>query len=884
MQKSTTSEWKASQSTTHDPLSAPSDGAPVVRLVPHSGIQFVDVTLSLVQLAESRHSFAEHRYAVGGVSRTVLMPLERVGSGDVHFHPVTQRALAPKEIMSVSGAQALESFAGRWIPIPYFRYLGRDEVGREAYDAGPENWARVFIAAGPDRTREATSINLTVAFDTRVEAPDRSGERRYLAPNSDDVLLGASFKLATGNSDLAQFAGRPWIDAWLRRSLEVVRGGAESVTRSEFRLEHVAHYLVMMDALGRYCAMPEVRLLDTLSKRWPTPLTSVDLVVDIGDADTAALLVDHAEVGTHGETERARPLTLRDLSRPAICHSGAIPTQVEFAPSPFGDAGLSRLSGRSDAFLWPSLVRIGHEAAERALQATSTVGVTGEARLPALLDQTEASEGPWRIGADGADGTAMGPIASGTVLAHLSEDGSLLSDTSPASARAVRPRFAPSSLLSFFVAELLLHAISAINAVARADDDPRSTTGARRLDRIVAAVPAAMCEDERARLVGQIETAIELLWRAMGWDGAAELGAPQRPLVTASPGTDVATQLYRVQREIADRFGNDTRAFLSAASAIDGEGSFARVASIEFGQPKISAVIVDYTLGPDGALTPRQAIADTRAEGAGAAIDVLSGAFVLPAITSALTASGMKAPELFLSRALDATTARLSSQRNLARRLLSKVVKPAAAALLQLADELPPGVAAGRRIFTLRTLVERGGGRLEPQTLEFDRVAGRDGAPGFSLERVEVKFSQRQLDAALRSAAKPGIRHVCDLVVQHSCDLLFVSGPFAQVPSVVGDLTASLPMEPSRIVVEAEAEYGQAPGAGQTGTLAPDRVAGVAGAYLAGQGALGFESVRRVSESIGRDADRPMPLPNTARDVPTVAVTPASERAGGLEP
>lgn len=883
------------------PIGQAADPISIARLVPHSGVQIVDLELPTDGLDQVQLSFAEHRYAAAGGFRSVLLPLERIGSGDVAWHPVSQRALAPDEITSISGTAALEAFAGRWVPVPYLRLLGRDADGGAALDAGPENWARIFISASP---RDASSARIALAFDTRLEAADRSGEKLYLAPTADDALLGASFRLANG-TDAARFASRPWIDAWLRNALAPSPSGTEApARRAMFDLDHVARYLVLIDALSRLSVMPEVRFLDTLGKRWPAPVADVDLVLDIGSESTAAMLFDHEVEPPVSALASATELALRNLSEPVSRRAGPIPTQVEFAPQPFGDAGLSRLSGRADAFVWPSLARIGEEARALALKPTATSGVTGQTGLMSLLGQTEPSDDAWRVG---GDGSGAGPVVSGALLAHLAEDGTALSVKGSARSAAVRPRFAPASLMTFFLAELLLHAISAINAIEAAPPDPHRTVGARRLRRIVVTVASGVAEVERERLLAHTDAAIDLIWCALGWDEAQELGAPPRPAASLSAGTDVAAQVFRLRREIATRFAGDAQEFLDAIGGQEAAAADAvvRVASVELGRSSSSATVVDYAVEVDGALAPRQAVVDHWDAGGEALTEAFAQTFVLPAIAAALTGCGLKVPDLFLSRALDTTTARPSAERHLARRLRSKVILPAAAALIDIARTLPPRIASGQRTYSLRALVARGGGRLDPQSRHFDAQARHEGAAGFSLDKTELRVSQRQLGSAIQAAAAATVERVVDLASRHACDLVLVSGDLASLPAVAEGLVARLPIEPSRMIGAGARDLAEPEdaGAAAAGSLEPCRLAGLAGAYLAGRGTPALEAFRRVVAEVGRDATRPMPRlveytmhePATSRLAETRALTHqlvearpraarAAERVGGGEP
>lgn len=894
------------------PVDEPVDEAgyeALVRLVPHSGIQVLDFTLSTVDLAQTRLSFAEHRYVTSAGARSVLMPLDNASSSDgIVWHPVTHRALSPDECISLNGFAALEAFAGTWVPLPYLRYLGRDTAGAGLFDAGPENWARLFVAQPEGALRDADSVKLSVAFDTRLETTDRFGDRRYLVPNADDVMLGSTFKMATEASELSRFASAQWIDTWLRNAVDAFRSrSAATLLRPGFAFEHVARYLTLIDVLQRSCALPDIRFIDTMNRRWPTPVADVDLVLDIGTTETAALLVDAAGDRVQDSLATATAVAVRDLSDPTRVHRGAIPTRAEFAVPPFGDAGLSRLSGRADAFQWPSLVRIGREAERLALQATATPGITGRMALPTLMSETELSDDFWRVASDKADGGSIGPVASGLLMAQLAADGRPLASSGAGSLPAVRPRFAAASLMTFFVAELLLHVLSQVNAPARSGLSQRPG-GVRRLKRLVLSAPAAMPEAEREALAGHAERAVELVWCAMGWDAGKDAAEVPRPVVSIGLGSDLAAHLFLVQQEIAGRFEDDAHALL-ALSGGDGAGrnvrapAPVRVASVEFGTAGSSAVVMDYGVSSDGRFTPAAGVADRWQTGADAVVDALAERFVLPAISEALAKHGVPDAALFLCRVLDAVTDRPIRERGLARRLRSKVIRPAAEALLAIGADLPARIAVGHRQFSLGFLVGRGGGRLDPQARELEALVMRDGGAGgardFTLESVAVRISQRQFDAVIRTVTRPMIERLADIAGRHDCDLVLVSGALAEIPCVVEELLSDVPLEPGRIVITRMSDTP----AGSTGRerlsgLSAARWAGLAGAYAVGSTAAGIEPLSRVALQIAQD---PMALaedrvPSRAETAAGTALRSATidavalrlsggvERTGGLEP
>ena len=83
---------------------------------------------------------------------------------------------------------------------------------------------------------------------------------------------------------------------------------------------------------------------------------------NIGSSRTYALLAETARAMASPATAPViDELALRDLARPWIRHKGIFESRVEFSRTAFGKDVYSRWSGRTNAFHWPSLARVGTE-------------------------------------------------------------------------------------------------------------------------------------------------------------------------------------------------------------------------------------------------------------------------------------------------------------------------------------------------------------------------------------------------------------------------------------------------------------------------------------------------------------------------------------------
>lgn len=819
---------------------------PVRQLVPHSGIQFIDIEFDAGALPMISAAFTEEAIEGTEGTRRVLLPLSRDNAPDSSFfHPVTFRPLGPQDTLSFSGLEAIEPFLDTWVPLPYLRYLGQAVGGRPRFDQGPSNWARLYIERPGSGLRGADRIKAVLAFDTRLdtgqapvaEAPPNPGtgtdqgaqsvSSAETTPNLDDARFASTFSLVDDPEQLSWFLSQPWIDAWIGETV-----AAHAPKSERFTLAHLGRYVCLLKVIHQTTAFPRVRFIDNVAQSMPVRIVGVDLVVDLGPGETIAMLIPRDVPMSPGTAnEHAVPLRLRDLNQPTLQHRGPIPGIVEFDNQTFGNAVLSRRSGRTDAFVWSSLVRIGCEAQRLSLRANAVDGLTGYSELHARLTSTARSDNIWRYSTPDARIHKIGPMVAGEVLRHVSEDGEPLhrSDAllaAPAGTErtaappAVRPRFSLSSLSAFFFAELLLHAIGQINAA-----DPTSSLGSstaddlkvRQIERVILTSPLAMPGDDRQLLLERVHNAIDIVWRARFSDGSTAASSyPDKPQVALSIGTDVGLQLVHLYDEVHGKIAGSFNDFVdcvrNGTSAGDRRTPL-RIASLEVGMRTLGLTIIDYAVGTDGTIEADVVSTDRAAQGADRIVDALADHIVLPAIERSLAESGIADPRRFLLAFSDGSAqARPSANPhgagqpnrldpNFARKLETKILRPAALRLFQYYGALPQRAGLGLARTRLETLAIAGGGRMDPLADEFDALAEAAGARGFSLGAVLVESSRRQFERYLDSELWNGIDAVCEAIGLLECELVVIGGDLAGLPDLQNRVIMAAPVPPGRITV-----------------------------------------------------------------------------------
>lgn len=812
------------------------------RLVAGSGLQFIDIDIPTDVLSLTYCRFIEERDAADG---PLLIPLEgRPDYEGVEWHPATSRALRPEETLWLTGYGGLEPFLGTWLPIPYLRYLGQDQSGPRRYDAGPANWARIFLTPPEAGLRQATRVQGVVAFDTRLTQAGRLDEDAYLAPNVDDVRLGSEFHLVSDATTLAGLLSEKWIDVWLAQSfaawrLKEARNAAGPQPAGSFALEHIARYLTLLGALDRAAGLPHVRFFDVFADRQAHG-AGVDLVVDVDDDCTTALLVDRS--ARDDRLAGIETLRLRELTAPSRVHREPFHTFGEFDRPDLGNAVASRLSGRADAFYWPSLMRVGEEARRLSLRASAVPGLTGLGNLRSMLDETSPRASSWRFSRDEALGADPGPVVAGEVMAHLAEDGQVLGNGRTGTPPALRPRFSASSLISMFFAELVLHAISQINDTAL-----RSVDGAiRQLQQIVVTCPAEASADERRLLVERVSAGIDLVWSSLGWSAAGTPITPPKPRVALGLDRGLAAQLLYLHDEVHHRFGGNMRHVIGLAHGSDGAAGGVggmTIASLDLGSTGTGLAIVDYQLGGEGAVHPHVVLADRCFVSAYSLVGSILTDVILPAIARELSNRGHPHPATLIESLLaSAPESKLGP--HFATRLEHRILRPAAEAFLELCRDAARGLDEhGLKLIPLEALVVLGHGRLLPLATDVEELAAAQGARGFSLGAVNVALRPRSVAALARDQLDPVVARLAEIVREQSCDLLLLTGPFAHTSWIRSLLLRRLPLAPHHIVDLGERRIGVVDGfasaSGIEGRRAALRLQPLLGTALAGRDALG---------------------------------------------
>jgi hypothetical protein len=768
--------------------------AATINLIPNTAIQFLDFGFNFDETRVSRAFLVE----TGADGRAILTCLY---ADDASGQFVSQdgRAVKPEQVYSLNAAKAATILAGVWIPVPFLRVRERHPDGQHLFDKGPTNWARARLVELPTPDVEGNTHRVTLAFDTQL-LPTREG-RPYLAPSPLDMQSGEEFALSDAEADTGWFLEQEWVREWLHQRFhahELRRRAPRRVDEAELRAspDAQAAWLTVLTLLQRAVRPPLLRFtfVDSSPTARINQPVNVDLVLDVGNSRTCGMLMETSGDDPVDMNDSYR-LELRDLSEPERVYDEPFPSRVEFVRGSFGDEKLSRRSGRTSAFLWPTATRVGYEAQTLSYYSHGTEGSTGLSGPKRYLWDTDLRHHPWRFnpGPDGFGGDS-GPVTTGPFIGHLREDGEELTAGEPP---AVTALFSRSALMSFFVAEVLLQAFVQANSPARRYERVHSEAP-RRLRRVILTLPTAMPLAERKLFARRIDIAVRLTWRALGLD---ESQAPE-PFLQWDEAT--GTQIVFLYNEVKHNFQGDAALFFQVFGRMRegyGDQPCLRLASIDVGGGTTDLIITTYQLEGGTAVRPIQEFR----EGFNiAGDDVLCGIIernVLPVLVDTIRQSGAANPEELLARLLGANRGdQAERDRTLRRQFANQVALPLALALLHRYENAD--LSAGNEAVTLRLadVYPTGGGPHEQVVAFLEDAVRAAGGQGFKLAEVAFSTTMLALDTTVRRILGQVLSDLCEVVHLYDCDYLLISGRPCRLPAVRAAILAKLPAPPDRIV------------------------------------------------------------------------------------
>jgi hypothetical protein len=786
---------------------------PTTTLIARSGIQFLDFGLDPARGAMRDWGFVDSKKG-GGLDDLLQLDYDSVRGVYEIMEQGRRREVEPN--LLVGPRDAMAPFLDRWVPVPYLHVRGG------GYKEGPANWARVRVVdlearyGVGFRDDGGLRYRCALAFDTNL-LPELDGQV-YLAPSPKDVTSGATFELAALQRDNHWYLRQTWLAQWIEDLFaELFPKASADELEHEIKQspqEPVARYLAFLGLLRQSAGLPRVKMVGD-AERPGRGAIDVDLVLDVGNSRTCGMLIESAGERAANLND-SYELALRDLSHPERVYTKPFESRIEFAHAGFGKADLSRRSGRSEAFVWPTMARIGPEAARLAARRRGTEGNTGMSSPKRYLWDVEPQKREWffnDVFAREGEGQSAnsGPLAQ--LINHRGEPLHNLPANHPDNLPVFEPLYSRSSMMTFVVCEILLQALTQMNAPAQRGRRSHADSP-RRLRRVVMTVPTGMPLAERQIFKRRAETARDLVWMVLGW----RLDDPDAPKPEVFLEWDEATctQAVYLYTEVARNWGGDARRFFAAAHkprlrppATD----TLRVASIDIGGGSSDLIINSYKVegtGTSVTLTPRQEFREGFNKAGDDILLRIIQHHVLPPIERAMREAGVAAPDSLLAELLGGDRGGEDvEQRNLKRQFALQIAMPIGLALLQACETYDPLVGtASETPRSFDSFFPAGQQPLDDVVRYLHAGARRRGGVDFDLRKVVFPVDLAAIDETIQAEIQGVLTPLCEVVHALDCDVLLLSGRPSRLPAIRTLVLKLFPLPPDRVIAMHEYRVG----------------------------------------------------------------------------
>lgn len=173
--------------------------------------------------------------------------------------------------------KALKKYRKKWIPLPYFK---DNSINKDIMY--PTDWVRLYF----DINEEFTNAKIVIAVDTLLAKNEYDRTSPKLSLNPDENI----FKLHSNNLNLSKFLfNKDSSITWINSYLEDIYYKNNQQERFEKPVkQYVSSYLMLLKWLSSLIEMPEIQLFTSDVRK-----KEVDLVVDIGNSATCALLFEN---------------------------------------------------------------------------------------------------------------------------------------------------------------------------------------------------------------------------------------------------------------------------------------------------------------------------------------------------------------------------------------------------------------------------------------------------------------------------------------------------------------------------------------------------------------------------------------------------------------
>ena len=423
---------------------------------------------------------------------------------------------------------ALKCFENKWLPLPYF--FKRTE---KRFKFSPMNWSRVKLI--PVSDSGGKEYDVILAFDTRAGYETNDYNEFPVFP--DQYCSEMKFALCDNEFFLMDFCSpnEKWsyINEYIFSLVHPTISNVSQIKGSNVhKMSYIASYVLLINYLAQNKLFPSVRLY----KDRNVEVRNVDMVVDIGNSRTTALLIED-----NSNFNQVRNLSLVDYTdmldssddAPWIrSHDDPFDMRLAFRKLDFGTFGITD----SKQFVYPSFVRLGHEADTLIHLATSSSyeveHLSTYSSPKRYLWDNRPSKKEWEFLRLPGEETDHILYLKG-ISPYLMSDGNI-DMTGGNGGRS--SHYSRRSLMTFAFLEMITQATAQINSESYREERGWKTTP-RFIKRIIVTCPTAMSKIERKALVKCAKDAVCLSGKFRYDDGGPEIEII--PAVRTMKDTDI---------------------------------------------------------------------------------------------------------------------------------------------------------------------------------------------------------------------------------------------------------------------------------------------------------------------------------------------------------
>jgi len=394
-----------------------------------------------------------------------------------------------------------EKLENTWLPMPFFLLNGKNS------EFGPTNWCR-FKLIPLETDLKTKKYNLLIAFDTRTTFENDGFEEEDLNETpvfTNDYDKSKEYALCNNEYKLIGYCSEAlncdWVDKFLLKHFHKL-DNINDFKGQKPKLDYLAQYIYLI----RYIFQRNVLPKTTLYSNKNVAHGNVDLVVDIGNSRTCAVLFDNSDF------TKTSPLELQDFTEPVIDGKlnksrDSFDMRLAFREADFGGKfGLEN----SKQFVYPSMIRLGKEANQLIHKATNlNTGAEKTSTFSSpkrFLWDTKPQKQEWEFVQ--LEGENAKPIYIKGISEQLNSDGSLNTEGSG----GITMHYSRKALMTFAFLEILAQAKMQINSYNQRKHWGNESMP-RRIAKIIVTCPTAMSRLEQVALRKCAEDAAIILDR-----------------------------------------------------------------------------------------------------------------------------------------------------------------------------------------------------------------------------------------------------------------------------------------------------------------------------------------------------------------------------------